>query len=94
MHDRNVILTTNGILLEEGSNLQMCGEFIMDNLKDFLLYDCVLAVPLREDAQLVNWGSLTWTNVTCFSREGGNNTPCFIYICVGKLCKFLIIQGS
>lgn len=30
----------------------------------------VLTVPLREGAQLINQGSLTWTNVTCFSREG------------------------
>lgn len=40
MHDRNVILTAIGILLEGRSSLQMCGEFIIDNLEDFLLYDC------------------------------------------------------
>lgn len=42
----------------------------------------VLTVPLRGDAQLINWGRLTWTNITCFSREGGSKTPCFICISV------------
>lgn len=80
VHDRNVILTAIGILLEGRSSLQMCGEFIIDNLEDFFCYMTVLTVPLREGAQLINWGSLTQTNVTCFSREG--ETPCFIQISV------------
>lgn len=51
MHDRNVVLTANGILIEGGSSLQMCGEFIINNLEEFFCYMSVLTVPLREDAQ-------------------------------------------
>lgn len=40
MHGRNVILTANGILLEGQCSLQMCGEFVIDNLSNFFLYDC------------------------------------------------------
>lgn len=40
MHGINVILTASGVLLEGGSSLQMCGEFIIDNLENFLVYDC------------------------------------------------------
>lgn len=94
MHDKNVILTVNVFLLEGRSSLQVCVELIINNLEDFLLYDCFdssiegrcsVDKPRKPDldkCHLLVQGGWKW------------DTLLYLYLCIVKLYKFLLIQWS
>lgn len=71
----------------------MCGELIIDNLEDFLFCD-YFDSSIEGRCSVDKMGKPDLDKCHLVFQVGESKTPCFIYICVGKVCKFLLIQQS